>query len=70
MAFYTIKVKAEFDVVIEAENKKEANEWASQVLPALVGLDGSYSGRFLVRNQEVKISKAKEDKLPKDVVNE
>jgi translation initiation factor 2 alpha subunit (eIF-2alpha) len=72
MAFYTIKVKAEYSVVVEAENKKEANEWAEQVLPELIEFGKTYSGRFDIADKDVKISKAKEYKelLPKDVIDE
>jgi hypothetical protein len=59
MPKYRIKAKAEFEVVIEAEDKKEANDWAEQVLTEIVGVDGEYSKRLVLVKKEVKVSKAK-----------
>jgi hypothetical protein len=59
MPMFRIKAKAEFEVVIEAEDKKEANDWAEQVLTEIVGIDGEYSDRLVLVKKEVKVSKAK-----------
>jgi hypothetical protein len=59
MPMFRIKAKAEFEVVIEAEDKKEANDWAEQVLTEIVGVDGEYSDRLVLVKKEVKVSKAK-----------
>ena len=59
MPMFRIKAKAEFQVVIEAKNKAEANDWAEQVLTEIVGVDGEYSNRLVLVKKEVKVSKAK-----------
>jgi hypothetical protein len=59
MPMFRIKAKAEFEVVIKAENKKEANDWAEQVLTEIVGVDGEYSNRLVLVRKAVKVSKAK-----------
>jgi hypothetical protein len=61
MAMFRIKAKAEFEVVIEAKNKKEANDWAEQVLTEIVGIDGEYSNRLVLVRKEVKVGKAKKE---------
>jgi hypothetical protein len=61
MAMFRIKAKAEFEVVIEAKNKKEANDWAEQVLTEIVGVDGEYSNRLVLVRKEVKVGKAKKE---------
>lgn len=61
MAMFRIKAKAEFEVVIEAKNKKEANDWAEQVLTEIVGVDGEYSDRLVLVRKEVKVGKAKKE---------
>jgi hypothetical protein len=58
---FRIKAKAEFEVVIEAKNKKEANDWAEQVLTEIVGVDGEYSNRLVLVRKEVKVGKAKKE---------
>jgi hypothetical protein len=60
---FRIKAKAEFQVVIEAKNKAEANDWAEQVLTEIVGVDGEYSNRLVLVKKEVKVSKAKLEML-------
>jgi hypothetical protein len=61
MPMFRIKAKAEFEVVIEAKNKKEANDWAEQVLTEIVGVDGEYSNRLVLVRKEVKVGKAKKE---------
>jgi hypothetical protein len=61
MAMFRIKAKAEFEVVIEAKNKKEANDWAEQVLTEIVGVDGEYSNRLVLVRKAVKVGKAKKE---------
>jgi len=61
MAMFRIKAKAEFEVVIEAKNKKEANDWAEQVLTEIVGVDGEYSDRLVLVRKAVKVGKAKKE---------
>jgi hypothetical protein len=61
MAMFRIKAKAEFEVVIEAKNKVEANDWAEQVLTEIVGVDGEYSNRLVLVRKEVKVGKAKKE---------
>jgi hypothetical protein len=61
MPMFRIKAKAEFEVVIEAKNKKEANDWAEQVLTEIVGVDGEYSDRLVLVRKEVKVGKAKKE---------
>jgi hypothetical protein len=63
MPMFRIKAKAEFQVVIEAKNKAEANDWAEQVLTEIVGVDGEYSNRLVLVKKEVKVSKAKLEML-------
>jgi hypothetical protein len=63
MPMFRIKAKAEFEVVIEARNKKEANDWAEQVLTEIVGVDGEYSDRLVLVKKDVKVSKAKLEML-------
>jgi hypothetical protein len=63
MPMFRIKAKAEFEVVIEARNKKEANDWAEQVLTEIVGVDGEYSNRLVLVKKDVKVSKAKLEML-------
>jgi hypothetical protein len=58
---FRIKAKAEFEVVIEAKNKAEANDWAEQVLTEIVGLDGQYSDRLVLVRKGVKVGKAKKE---------
>jgi hypothetical protein len=58
---FRIKAKAEFEVVIEAKNKAEANDWAEQVLTEIVGVDGEYSNRLVLVRKEVKVGKAKKE---------
>jgi hypothetical protein len=58
---FRIKAKAEFEVVIEAKNKKEANDWAEQVLTEIVGVDGEYSDRLVLVRKGVKVGKAKKE---------
>ena len=61
MPMFRIKAKAEFEVVIEAKNKKEANDWSEQVLTEIVGVDGEYSNRLVLVRKEVKVGKAKKE---------
>lgn len=61
MPMFRIKAKAEFEVVIEAKNKAEANDWAEQVLTEIVGLDGQYSDRLVLVRKGVKVGKAKKE---------
>jgi hypothetical protein len=61
MPMFRIKAKAEFQVVIEAKNKAEANDWAEQVLTEIVGVDGEYSNRLVLVRKEVKVGKAKKE---------
>jgi hypothetical protein len=61
MPMFRIKAKAEFEVVIEAKNKKEANDWAEQVLTEIVGVDGEYSDRLVLVRKGVKVGKAKKE---------
>jgi hypothetical protein len=61
MPMFRIKAKAEFEVVIEAKDKKEANDWAEQVLTEIVGVDGEYSDRLVLVRKEVKVGKAKKE---------
>jgi hypothetical protein len=61
MAMFRIKAKAEFEVVIDAKNKKEANDWAEQVLTEIVGVDGEYSDRLVLVRKGVKVGKAKKE---------
>ena len=61
MPMFRIKAKAEFEVVIEAKNKAEANDWAEQVLTEIVGVDGEYSNRLVLVRKEVKVGKAKKE---------
>ena len=61
MPMFRIKAKAEFEVVIEAKNKKEANDWAEQVLTEIIGVDGEYSNRLVLVRKEVKVGKAKKE---------
>lgn len=61
MPMFRIKAKAEFEVVIEAKNKAEANDWAEQVLTEIVGLDGQYSDRLVLVRKDVKVGKAKKE---------
>jgi len=56
---FRIKAKAEFEVVIEAEDKKEANDWAEQVLTDIIKIDDEYSTRLVLVKKDVKVSKAK-----------
>jgi hypothetical protein len=56
---YKIKAKAEFEVVIEAENKAEANAWGEQVLRDIIKIDYEYSEQLVSTKKDVKVSKAK-----------
>jgi hypothetical protein len=67
MQMFRIKAKAEFQVVIEAKNKAEANDWAEQVLTEIVGVDGEYSNRLVLVKKEVKVSKAKLEMLDEGI---
>ena len=67
MPMFRIKAKAEFQVVIEAKNKAEANDWAEQVLTEIVGVDGEYSNRLVLVKKEVKVSKAKLEMLDEGI---
>jgi len=59
MPMYKIKAKAEFEVVIEAENKAEANAWGEQVLRDIIKIDYEYSEQLVLTKKDVKVSKAK-----------
>jgi chemotaxis response regulator CheB len=59
MPMFKIKAKAEFEVVVEAKNKAEANDWAEQVLTDIIDVDVEYSDRIQTLNKDVKVSKAK-----------
>jgi hypothetical protein len=59
MPMFRIKAKAEFEVVIEAEDKAEANDWAEQVLTDIIKIDDEYSSRLVLVSKDVKVSKAK-----------
>ena len=59
MPMYKIKAKAEFEVVIEAENKAEANAWGEQVLRDIIKIDYEYSEQLVSTKKDVKVSKAK-----------
>jgi chemotaxis response regulator CheB len=59
MPMFKIKAKAEFEVVVEAKNKAEANDWAEQVLTDIIDIDVEYSDRIQTLNKDVKVSKAK-----------
>jgi len=61
MPMFKIKAKAEFEVVVEAKNKAEANDWAEQVLTEIIGVDGEYSNRLVLVRKEVKVGKAKKE---------
>jgi len=59
MPMFKIKAKAEFEVVVEAKNKAEANDWAEQVLTDIIDINVEYSDRIQTLNKDVKVSKAK-----------
>jgi chemotaxis response regulator CheB len=59
MPMFRIKAKAEFEVVVEARNKAEANDWAEQVLTDIIDIDVEYSDRIQTLSRDVKVSKAK-----------
>jgi chemotaxis response regulator CheB len=59
MPMFRIKAKAEFEVVVEAKNKVEANDWAEQVLTDIIDIDVEYSDRIQTLSKDVKVSKAK-----------
>lgn len=59
MPLFSIKAKAEFEVVIEAKNKAEANDWAEQVLTEIIIIDDEYSERLVLKSKDVKVGKAK-----------
>jgi chemotaxis response regulator CheB len=59
MPKYRIKAKAEFEVVVEAKNKAEANDWAEQVLTDIIDIDVEYSDRIQTLSKNVKVTKAK-----------
>jgi hypothetical protein len=63
MPMFRIKAKAEFEVVVEAENKKEANEWAEQVLTEIIEINDEYSERLVLAKKDVKVGKAKLEML-------
>jgi len=59
MPMYKIKAKAEFEVVIEAENKAEANAWGEQVLRDIIKIDYEHSEQLVLTKKDIKVSKAK-----------
>jgi hypothetical protein len=67
MPMFRIKAKAEFEVVIEAKNKTEANDWAEQVLTEIIEINDEYSERLVLTKKDVKVSKAKAVKEGQEV---
>jgi hypothetical protein len=59
MPMFKIKAKAEFEVVVEAKNKAEANDWAEQVLIDIIKIEDEYSQRLVSSKKDIKVSKAK-----------
>jgi hypothetical protein len=57
--YFSIKTKVEYEIVIEAEDKAEATEWAIQVLPEIIILDTTYSDRVMLKNREIKVGTIK-----------
>jgi predicted metal-dependent hydrolase len=67
MPMFRIKAKAEFEVVIEAKNKAEANDWAEQVLTEIIEINDEYSERLVLTKKDIKVSKAKAVKEGQEV---
>lgn len=55
--FYKVKGKLDFELLIEAEDKDEAAEWADQVLPEILKIDTTYSGRVETVVSDITVSK-------------
>jgi hypothetical protein len=67
MPMFRIKAKAEFEVVVEAADKAEANDWAEQVLTEIITIQDEYSDRLVLAKKEVKVSKAKLEMLDEGI---
>lgn len=61
--YFSIKVKVEYEIVIEAKDKIEATEWAAQVLPEIIMLDTTYSDRVILKEREIKVGTIKKVKV-------
>lgn len=50
MALFKVKAKVEMTIVIDVDNKDAAQQWASEVLPDLIGLrSGEHHALFETR---------------------
>ena len=61
--YFSIKVKVDYEIVIEAEDKAEATDWAAQVLPEIITLDTTYSERVMLKEREIKVGTIKKVKV-------